>query len=64
MQLNIYYEHLSHPYRRIGTGSRFPALCMPSCPGMDINGWVSNGNDGVHIEFNATKEQADIFIPG
>jgi hydrogenase maturation protein HypF len=28
---------------------------------MKIAGWVSNGNDGVHIKFNADKEQAAEF---
>jgi len=28
---------------------------------LGINGWVSNGNDGVHIEFTASEEQANLF---
>jgi hydrogenase maturation protein HypF len=28
---------------------------------MQLKGWVSNGNDGVHIRFTATKKEASLF---
>ena len=55
--MNTYHIHIGGLVQ--GVGFR-PFVCRLA-RGMDINGWVSNGNDGVHIEFNATKEQADIF---
>jgi hydrogenase maturation protein HypF len=29
---------------------------------MQLKGWVSNGNDGVHIEINADPQQARHFL--
>lgn len=45
-----------------GVGFR-PFVCRIA-EKMGISGWVSNGNDGVHIEFNADEETADAFYAG
>jgi hydrogenase maturation protein HypF len=29
---------------------------------MQLNGFVKNGNDGVHIRFNATEKEANVFL--
>ncbi len=42
-----------------GVGFR-PFVCRLA-EEMDINGWVSNTNNGVHITFNATAEKAEVF---
>ena len=55
--MNTYHIHIGGLVQ--GVGFR-PFVCRLA-ERMGINGWVSNGNDGVHIEINATNEEADSF---
>ncbi len=55
--MNTYHIHIGGLVQ--GVGFR-PFVCRMA-DRMGITGWVSNGNDGVHIEFNATEETADSF---
>lgn len=55
--MNTYHIHISGLVQ--GVGFR-PFVCRIA-EQMGINGWVNNGNDGVHIEFNAAEETANDF---
>lgn len=55
--MNTYHIHIGGLVQ--GVGFR-PFVCRLANR-MNICGWVSNGNDGVHIEFNAVPETADSF---
>lgn len=55
--MNTYHIHIGGLVQ--GVGFR-PFVCRMA-QRLDICGWVSNGNDGVHIEFNATAATADDF---
>jgi hydrogenase maturation protein HypF len=55
--MNTYHIHIGGLVQ--GVGFR-PFVCRLA-ERMGIPGWVSNGNDGVHIEINATEEEADSF---
>jgi hydrogenase maturation protein HypF len=55
--MNTYHIHIGGLVQ--GVGFR-PFVCRLA-ERMDLYGWVSNGNDGVHIEINATEETADSF---
>ncbi len=55
--MNTYHIHIGGLVQ--GVGFR-PFICRLAKK-MNIAGWVSNGNDGVHVEFNASEEKADSF---
>ena len=55
--MNTYHIHIGGLVQ--GVGFR-PFVCRLA-ERMGLHGWVSNGNDGVHIEINATEETADNF---
>lgn len=55
--MNTYHIHIGGLVQ--GVGFR-PFVCRLA-ERMGLHGWVSNGNDGVHIEINATEETADSF---
>ncbi len=55
--MNTYHIHIGGLVQ--GVGFR-PFVCRLA-ERIGIFGWVSNGNDGVHIEINATEEDADNF---
>ncbi len=55
--MNTYHIHIGGLVQ--GVGFR-PFVCRLA-ERMGLYGWVSNGNDGVHIEINATEETADSF---
>jgi hydrogenase maturation protein HypF len=55
--MNTYHIHIGGLVQ--GVGFR-PFVCRIA-EKMGLQGWVSNGNDGVHTEINATKETADLF---
>lgn len=55
--MNTYHIHIGGLVQ--GVGFR-PFVCRLA-ERMGLYGWVSNGNDGVHIEINATEETADNF---
>lgn len=55
--MNTYHIHIGGLVQ--GVGFR-PFVCRLA-EAHHINGWVSNGNDGVHIEFSANKADAEIF---
>ncbi len=55
--MNTYHIHIGGLVQ--GVGFR-PYVCRMA-ERMGLHGQVSNGNDGVHIEFNASKETADDF---
>ena len=55
--MNTYHIHIGGLVQ--GVGFR-PFVCRVA-EQMKLGGWVSNGNDGVHIMINATKEKADEF---
>ncbi len=56
--MNTYHIHINGIVQ--GVGFR-PFVCRLATE-MSLNGWVCNGNDGVHIEFNANKESAQRFF--
>lgn len=55
--MNTYHIHIGGLVQ--GVGFR-PFVCRLA-ERMGLHGWVSNGNDGVHIEINASEETADRF---
>lgn len=55
--MDTYHIHIGGLVQ--GVGFR-PFVCRLA-EQMQINGWVSNGNNGVHIEFNAEKRKAESF---
>ncbi len=55
--MNTYHIHIGGLVQ--GVGFR-PFVCRVA-EKLGISGWVSNGNDGVHIAFNATEKEADDF---
>lgn len=55
--MNTYHIHIGGLVQ--GVGFR-PFVCRVA-EKLGVSGWVSNGNDGVHIEFNATEKEANDF---
>ena len=55
--MHTYHIHIQGIVQ--GVGFR-PFVCRLAID-MNLNGWVCNGNDGVHIEFNANEITADKF---
>ena len=55
--MNTYHIHIGGLVQ--GVGFR-PFVCRLA-ERMNLHGWVSNGNDGVHIVINATEETAESF---
>ena len=55
--MNTYHIHIGGLVQ--GVGFR-PFVCRLA-ELMQLNGWVSNGNDGVHITFTATEQEASLF---
>lgn len=56
--MNTYHIHIGGLVQ--GVGFR-PFVCRMAAQ-FQISGWVSNGNDGVHIGFNATENAAQTFL--
>jgi len=55
--MHSYHIHINGLVQ--GVGFR-PFVCRVASS-MQLNGWVSNTNNGVHIEFNAPEETAELF---
>ena len=55
--MNTYHIHIGGLVQ--GVGFR-PFVCRVA-EKQGINGWVSNGNDGVHIKFNSTEKDMGAF---
>ncbi|MBK6936491.1 MAG: acylphosphatase [Chitinophagaceae bacterium] len=55
--MNTYHIHIGGLVQ--GVGFR-PFVCRLA-EQMKLCGWVSNGKDGVHIEINASAEEAEVF---
>lgn len=55
--MNTYHIHIGGLVQ--GVGFR-PFVCRVA-EKLGVSGWVSNGNNGVHIEFNATEKEANDF---
>lgn len=55
--MNTYHIHIGGLVQ--GVGFR-PFVCRLA-ESMQLKGWVSNGNDGVHITFTATEKEASLF---
>ena len=55
--MNTYHIHINGIVQ--GVGFR-PFVCRLAIE-TNLNGWVCNGNDGVHIEFNANEDTARNF---
>lgn len=55
--MNTWHIHIGGLVQGVG----FRPYVSRIAQAMNIKGWVSNGNDGVHIKFNGTKEEASIF---
>ena len=56
--MNTYHIHIGGLVQ--GVGFR-PFVCRMAAR-FKMNGWVSNGNDGVHIECNSTENDASVFL--
>lgn len=55
--MNTWQIHIGGMVQGVG----FRPFVYRTAEAMKISGWVSNGNDGVHIRFNATEENATRF---
>jgi hydrogenase maturation protein HypF len=55
--MKSYHIHISGQVQGVG----FRPYVYKLAETMDVKGWVSNSNDGVHIEFNAKEEVAIQF---
>ncbi|MEQ1675487.1 MAG: carbamoyltransferase HypF [Chitinophagaceae bacterium] len=55
--MNTWYIHIGGLVQGVG----FRPFVYRTAEAMKICGWVSNGNDGVHIKFNSNKEEASRF---
>ena len=55
--MTTYHIHISGQVQGVG----FRPFVYQLAKAMDLRGWVSNSNDGVHIEFNATPGMAAQF---
>lgn len=55
--MNTWHIHIGGLVQGVG----FRPFVYRIAEELKINGWVSNGNDGVHIKFNASEETAKKF---
>ncbi len=55
--MQTYFIHINGLVQGVG----FRPHVFKCAQEMQLNGWVCNGNDGVHIEINASKEEAEKF---
>lgn len=55
--MNTYHIHIGGLVQ--GVGFR-PFVCRLA-ESMQLKGWVSNGNDGVHVRFTAAEKEASLF---
>ena len=56
--MQTYHIHINGIVQGVG----FRPLVYQMAKEMQLNGMVKNGNDGLHIFFNATREVANIFF--
>ena len=55
--MNTYHIHITGIVQGVG----FRPFVYKLAAELDLNGWVSNTLDGVHIEFNAEENVARFF---
>lgn len=55
--MTTYHIHINGQVQGVG----FRPFVYKQAERMGVQGWVSNSNDGVHVEFNATPDKAALF---
>ena len=56
--MQTYHVHINGIVQGVG----FRPMVYQAAKEMQLNGYVKNGSDGVHIYFNASEETANLFF--